>query len=87
MRRKHRKPQFRALTDRRHVHHGQRRSLPRIDRQHVVGFEIDVAWLEAKHKLSQNRSAEDRRLVAAALQASDCAEDRALAAYMTRHAG
>lgn len=52
----------------------------------IVGFEIEITRLEGKLKLSQNRGADDRRAVIAALEASDAAEDRALADYMTRHA-
>jgi transcriptional regulator len=52
----------------------------------IVGFEIEIARIEGKHKLSQNRGAADRRNVIAALGASANAEDRALADYMARHA-
>ena len=52
----------------------------------IVGFEIAVERIETKHKLSQNRSAEDRGRVSAALQASADAGDRELADYMARHA-
>ncbi len=52
----------------------------------IVGFEIEIARLEGKHKLSQNRNATDRRNVIAALGASTNAEDRALAEYMARYA-
>lgn len=49
----------------------------------IVAFEIEVERIEAKFKLSQNRSAEDRTNVHAALRAgSDDA--RALAAWMER---
>jgi transcriptional regulator len=52
----------------------------------IVGIEIEIARLEGKLKLSQNRNAADRRAVIAALNASPSAEDRALGAYMARHA-
>lgn len=52
----------------------------------IVGIEMPIARLEGKHKLSQNRGAEDRRNVVAALAASDRDDDRALADYMARHA-
>lgn len=52
----------------------------------IVGIEIDVTHIEGKHKLSQNRNAEDRRRVIATLEESRDPQDRLLAAYMTRHA-
>ena len=52
----------------------------------IVGIEIDVECIVGKHKLSQNRNAEDRSRVIAALGASEEAQDRQLAAYMARHA-
>lgn len=52
----------------------------------IVGIEIEVARLEGKHKLSQNRSRVDRAQVIAALAASPYAHERDLAAYMQRHA-
>lgn len=52
----------------------------------IVGVEIDIERIEAKHKLSQNRDAEDRRRVIAALERSAEPQDRLLAAYMTRQA-
>lgn len=52
----------------------------------IVGLEIEIERLEGKLKLSQNRNAADRRNVIAALAASALADDRALAALMTRHA-
>jgi transcriptional regulator len=51
----------------------------------IVGIEIDIERIEAKHKLSQNRKVEDRRGVIKALSASDEAADRDLAQYMLRH--
>lgn len=52
----------------------------------IIGVEIDIERIEGKHKLSQNRDAEDRRRVIATLGASEDAQDRLLAAYMSRHA-
>lgn len=52
----------------------------------IVGVEIEIARVEGKHKLSQNRPAGDRRNVIAALAASAGADDRALGDYMARHA-
>ena len=52
----------------------------------IVGIEIDVARIEGKLKLSQNRDTEDRRRVIATLEASTDPNDRILAAYMSRHA-
>ncbi len=48
----------------------------------IVGFEIPVSRLQAKAKLSQNRSEADRAGVIAALEASGRAADRELAAVM-----
>jgi transcriptional regulator len=48
----------------------------------IVGFEIAVDRLEGKLKLSQNRSAEDRRGVRAALEAQMSEDSRAIAALM-----
>lgn len=52
----------------------------------IVGVDIEIARVEGKHKLSQNRSTVDRRQVIAALAASEDAGDRELADYMARHA-
>jgi transcriptional regulator len=52
----------------------------------IVGVEVEIARLEGKLKLSQNRNADDRDAVIAALKESPSAEDRALGAYMARHA-
>jgi transcriptional regulator len=52
----------------------------------IVGVEIEIARIEGKHKLSQNRTVEDRRRVIAALGDSADANDRVLAAYMAEHA-
>jgi transcriptional regulator len=48
----------------------------------IVGIEVEVARIEAKAKLSQNRPAEDRARVIAALAASDRPADRDLATTM-----
>ena len=48
----------------------------------IVGLEIAVERLEGKHKLSQNRPAEDRQRVIDALRGSGRAGDLALADYM-----
>jgi transcriptional regulator len=48
----------------------------------IVGFEIAVDRLEGKVKLSQNRSAEDRRGVIAQLEAQTSEDARAIAALM-----
>lgn len=52
----------------------------------IVGIEIEIARLEGKLKLSQNRNAADRKAVIAALNEGTSAEDKALGAYMARHA-
>jgi len=48
----------------------------------IVGFRIRVKRIDVKLKLSQNRSPEDRRRVAAALEAEGHAEAAATAAWM-----
>jgi transcriptional regulator len=48
----------------------------------IVAVEMPIARLEAKAKLSQNRTAVDRRGVIAALEASERPGDRELAAAM-----
>src|SRR3954467_684831 len=48
----------------------------------IVGFEIVVDRLEGKLKLSQNRSAEDRRGVVAQLEAQSAGASRRVAALM-----
>lgn len=52
----------------------------------IVGVEIEIARIEGKLKLSQNRGAPDRRAVIAALSASADEDDRRLARFMARHA-
>lgn len=53
----------------------------------IVGFRIRVTRWELKLKLSQNRAAVERQRIREALAASERAEDRATAAWMTRLAG
>jgi transcriptional regulator len=48
----------------------------------IVGFEIAIARLEGKFKLSQNRPAADRPRIIAALDARDDAESQSLARLM-----
>lgn len=48
----------------------------------IVAFEIEVARLEGKFKLSQNRSKEDQAGVIAALSQSENPSDRSIAAHM-----
>lgn len=48
----------------------------------VVAFELPIARIEGKFKLSQNRDATDRAQVADALAASDAPEERAVAEWM-----
>lgn len=51
----------------------------------IVNFEIPVARLETRWKLSQNRGREEMALIAAALEKSGEAGDQALAALTRRH--
>lgn len=51
----------------------------------IVGFEIAIARIEGKFKLSQNRSATDRTRVIDALLATGHAHDAALGNEMQRH--
>ena len=48
----------------------------------IVAFELPIARLEAKAKLSQNKNAADRAGVMAALESSPRGDDRRLAAVM-----
>lgn len=50
----------------------------------IVGFTIDVDEVQAKYKLSQNRSQTDRENVANVLQASPVENDRNVAVLMQR---
>ena len=51
----------------------------------IVGFEIEIARLEGKNKLSQNRPAADQSGVIAALEASARESDRRVADLMKRN--
>jgi transcriptional regulator len=51
----------------------------------IVNFEIDVARLETRWKLSQNRGRREQELIIAALEASGDAADGALAALSRKH--
>jgi transcriptional regulator len=53
----------------------------------IVGLEIRIGRIEAKRKLSQNRSDADHRGVIAGLSASPRATDRAVAALMAEDQG
>ena len=48
----------------------------------IVGFRIRVKRIDAKLKLSQNRSGDDQRRVAAGLEGEGYAEATATAAWM-----
>jgi len=52
--------------------------------QAILGFEIDIARVEAKFKLGQNRSNEDQAKMIQALETSGDAESVRLAALMRR---
>ena len=51
----------------------------------IVGFEIAITSIEAKLKLSQNRSVQDQENVIAKLKASDASEVRATAKMMEQN--
>ncbi|HEX6528512.1 MAG TPA: hypothetical protein VF004_01745, partial [Burkholderiales bacterium] len=51
----------------------------------IVNFEVPVARLETRWKLSQNRSRREQELIAAALEKSPDSSERALAALTRRH--
>jgi transcriptional regulator len=51
----------------------------------IVNFEIPVARLETRWKLSQNRSKREMELIAAALDKSNDSAERQLAALTRRH--
>ncbi|MDH3376875.1 MAG: FMN-binding negative transcriptional regulator [Gammaproteobacteria bacterium] len=55
--------------------------------RNIVGFAIHIDRIEAKYKLSQNRSAADRSGVVAALRDSDDSMGRELAAAMSNASG
>ena len=50
----------------------------------IVGFEITIESLQAKYKLSQNRSAADQHNVMQALEASSSENERSVAALMAQ---
>lgn len=50
----------------------------------IVGFEIEIAQLSGKFKLSQNRTLDDRRRVATALEAGSAAEQEVAALMRAR---
>jgi transcriptional regulator len=50
----------------------------------IVGFEIEIAQLSGKFKLSQNRTLDDRRRVVAALEAGSAPEREVAALMRTR---
>jgi transcriptional regulator len=50
----------------------------------IVGFELPLGRVEAKVKLSQNRTADERAGVIRAFEASEVAEERAVAEWMRR---
>ena len=51
----------------------------------IVNFEIDVARLEARWKLSQNRGRREQELIVAQLERSGDAVERSLAALTRKH--
>jgi transcriptional regulator len=53
----------------------------------IVGFSIEITRVEAKFKIGQNRSSEDRESMLRALQASSDAGSRGLAEFMLQQAG
>jgi transcriptional regulator len=53
----------------------------------IVAFRMPITRVDAKFKLSQNRSAADQARVAAALRQEGYAEATATAEWMERHAG
>ncbi len=65
-----------------------RMDLPQDFRQRmlggIVGFEIEIAQLRGKFKLSQNRSLDDRRRVVTALEAGGAAEQEVAALMRAR---
>ncbi|HWE45159.1 MAG TPA: FMN-binding negative transcriptional regulator [Caulobacteraceae bacterium] len=81
----------RALTERHEAHIAPPWSVDEADTGYVdrllgaiVGLRIEIVRIEAKRKLSQNRPAEDRTAVIAALEASDNPRDHEIAARMRR---
>lgn len=56
-------------------------------RQHITGFAIPIARLQGKFKMSQNRPAEDRPRVIAALRVEERADAAAVAGFMEKLGG
>ncbi|MDF0604912.1 FMN-binding negative transcriptional regulator [Neisseriaceae bacterium TC5R-5] len=52
---------------------------------HIVGFRLPVSRLEAKFKLSQNRTVAEQQQLISRLQSSDYAGDHLLAQEMQKH--
>jgi transcriptional regulator len=52
----------------------------------IVGFRLTIERIDAKFKFSQNRSAEDRERVSAALRGENYADAQATAEWMDRYA-
>ncbi len=85
---------LRRLTDTEESRFAEPWSMERLSEDYVEGmmraivaFEIPVARLEGKYKLSQNRGDADRNGVAGALAASDDPATRGVAALMDAPAG
>jgi transcriptional regulator len=53
----------------------------------IVAFEIEVTDLQAKHKLSQNRSEKERENIINSLDQSSDANEKEIAAYMSKLKG
>ena len=53
----------------------------------IVAFRMIIERVDAKFKLSQNRSAEDQKRVIAALRKEDFSDAEATAEWMASHAG
>jgi transcriptional regulator len=56
-------------------------------RQHITGFAVPIARLQGKFKMNQNRPAEDRPRVIAALKAEGHADGLAVAGFMEKSGG
>ena len=79
----------RRLTERHEAHIAEPWSVDEADPGYlerllgaITGLRFEISRVEAKRKLSQNRSVEDRAAVIAALDASDDPRDREIAARM-----
>ncbi len=53
----------------------------------IVAFEIEVSDLQAKKKLSQNRSQQERENIISSLSQSNDPHEKEIAAYMSRLSG